>query len=219
MHSNLPSGLVWNSSELPTFMQLGDVDRAFRLRLIIFESVNMLRLSVRSRTIDSHPNLRSHGVVKSTQITEGIASNTIDSITGYLNVRKNARPWASYGSLLLVEVTSHIARLLKNQEGSPTNTTHEVVASIVSAQNCLRAMKMRVSCRAAEKLASVLVNVSRIPTASIPRTINPDFVTANQHNGELIREIGHVDGDTVFEAVTSGFDLDDFWLEDTWTTI
>lgn len=219
LHSNLPPGLMWDPKQLPNQMQLGDVDRSFRLRLLVFETINMLRLfilSIHPSTTNTQVVLGSRGVQQTAQAAEKIAANTMNSLVSYLNVRKHARPWVTYASLLLVEATSRIAPLVKSQEDSPTDATHRVVASIVSAKSCLGAMNLGVSCRAAKRLAAVLDDVSGIFTARIPRTIELDSEKADLGNGEHLWRNGHTERHNSFEGTTPNFDVDEFWLGNLW---
>lgn len=211
LQNNLPPSLEWNYKSLPLSMQLGVVDRMFRLRLIVFETINMLRLLIRSSS-SNETQLEFQQAQESAQITEGIASNTIDSVTSYLRVRQRARPWATYGSLLLVEATSHVALLLKSRRSSPTETTYKLIDSIIQAHDYLESIDIKVSRGAAQRLAAVLDNVSDIFTAFSSNTL--DTIYAPVDFGMVERSCQDDQAQWHDACVAAAPALDEFWSMD-----
>ncbi|KAF9885370.1 hypothetical protein FE257_012987 [Aspergillus nanangensis] len=140
---DLPSSLTWDAKRLPLYIASGECDRAFRLQLIIFERINMLRLIVHSRCSQyagaASTNCEHSTSVHTLGITENMATTVIDSIVDYLTARNGARPWTTYCSMLLAEATTLVTPVVKRQHEA-THTTYEVIASIERAKECLQAL-------------------------------------------------------------------------------
>jgi len=134
----------------------------------------MLRLFMRScpRT-SSIPMLKQN----TTHVAENIASDTIDSAVSYLGLRNQARPWSTYLTLLLVDVSSRVAPIMKRHAANPTMPAYRVILSIVNAQGFLKNLvqnKLSVTGRAAARLDELSVDVNHAFTMAMgpPRPID-----------------------------------------------
>ena len=194
LESSLPPTLLWNPTGLMGLVQTGTTDRYLRLRLIIFEvcmpmivpanhdkltvsqRINVLRLFIRSCP---RADLVPLPYRNAAQQTETIASDTIDSAVGYLSLRKGARPWCTYLTLLLIEVSSRIAPIVRQQARNPRLEAYRVMLSLTSAQDCLKSLagsKLSVTHKALTRLKEISEDVNDAYTAAtaIPKVIDID---------------------------------------------
>ncbi|KAJ9606315.1 hypothetical protein H2200_009276 [Cladophialophora chaetospira] len=174
LERSLPPTLLWSPNGLASMVQAGNSDRFLRLRLIIFERINTLRLFIRSSPRTSTIPLLDW---ETAQTTETIASDTIDSAVGYLSLRNEARPWCTYLTLLLIDISSRIAPIVMRQAKNPTVPAYRVILSMVQAQDCLRNLgksKLRITHKALARLKEISddVNLAFETATSIPRLIS-----------------------------------------------
>lgn len=171
LRDELPPSLVWDASTLPSFMQLGNTDRTFRIRLIVFETINMLRLHLLSGN-DRTPTTMICSPKRSAMVAQDVAADTVFSITSYLQSRLHARPWATYASLLLVQATSCVMPLENSCDLEITSSTYKLFNSIIDAHSCLQCLKLQVSRRAGAKLEVVLAMMTdTLSRASCPNLL------------------------------------------------
>ena len=110
------------------------------------------------------------------EVKETIASDTIDSAVVYLSFRRQARPWCTYLTLLLVDAASRIAPIVKHQAQTPSITTYRTIVSMINARDCLKGpagIKLGVTTRALVRLNQISqdVNIAFSMGAPISRGI------------------------------------------------
>ena len=144
--------------------------------LTISQRVNMLRLFIRSS-----PHMAAIPMLDrdTAHLTETIASDTIDSAVSYLSFRNEARPWCTYLTLLLIDVSSRIAPIVMRHAASPTMSAYRVILSMIHAQDCLRNLgksKLSITRRALARLNEISddANLAYAMAASIPRFTGTD---------------------------------------------
>ncbi|KAJ9654293.1 hypothetical protein H2198_006643 [Neophaeococcomyces mojaviensis] len=176
LRNELPANLLWDPVQLPSLMQLGDVDWNFRMRLIILEVINTLRIRVRirkstQRQIDEEVALMTHTGQQPLRTIDAIASDLMDAVALYLGARKRVRPWSTYGSILLVEVASHVLPLNQKLFAMPHYLTagqRKAISSIMAAHNCLEGIDVKHAAYASEQLSALLQRVYDVSLSTIP---------------------------------------------------
>ncbi len=166
----------------------------------------MLRLFVRSCPRAKFGQLQDRHTA---QLTETIASDTIDSAVGYLSLRNELRPWCTYLTLLLIEVSSRVAPIVKRQAKSPTVTAYRVMLSMVSAQDCLRNLagsKLSITRKALARLNDISEDLNDAYTVAtnIPKSIDI---------GDTVLWSNGKPGSAVVEGAQDVLDIDDWMLD------
>ena len=136
----------------------------------------MLRLFIRSCPRHNILSMQNEGAA---QLSETIASDTIDSAVGYLSLRNQARPWCTYLVLLLLDISSRVAPIVKRQAENPTVPAFRVMWSMINAQDCLRGLarnKLSITHKALTRLNEISegVNVAYTMATSIPMSLDAD---------------------------------------------
>ena len=181
LRNELPAHLLWDSIQLPNMMPLGGVDRLFRMRLIIFEAINMLRIRIRTGKTSRQRMETSTALIVAPEqqplrTIDGIASDLIDAIALYLGCRKRLRPWSTYGSILLIAVASQLLPHLANLVTTPqylNNGQRQAMSSIAMAQKSLRGVEVKHATYASECLSALLQKAYDVSLSKMPMTISP----------------------------------------------
>lgn len=136
----------------------------------------MLRLHIRCRSSDIAP-IPAFQVAPATPSAESIAADIITSICHYFSVRGHSRPWATYGSILMVEAASLVKHSLMTSilNKSAPCTPQLALTSMCAAISCLNRFKMRVCTDASSELASVLSEVQLSIPFTVPLEISSDL--------------------------------------------
>ena len=131
----------------------------------------MLRLSVRSIFVRNRQavtkNLRLFRVSRS---TETLLSSSIDTVVSYLTLRSYARPWSTYASLIIVELSLQATAFIRSR-GTVSDTFNKLIASMGSAQFCMEALgktKLSAAKRASTQLTSMLQELRVLQAQQIP---------------------------------------------------
>lgn len=192
LRNELPASLLWDPVQFPSLVELGDVDRNFRMRLIILEAINTLRIRIRKSTqqhIDEKIALMSHIYQQPLRTIDAIASDLIDAVALYLGARKRARPWSTYGSILLVEVASHILPLTQRLFA----VSHHLIArqrraisSIMAAHDCLKGIDVKHAAHASEQLSALLQHMYHVSLSTVPASILPGIQAHELATSQLL---------------------------------
>lgn len=137
-----------------------------RKRLIAFQRINLLRLSIRRHlwkgrkgesptTSMSHPDF-SHAV----RLCQTVAQETIDAITRYISLRTGARAFGLFSTMSLIECIYNLVAL-PSAPNTVDETPHcdSATASVQKAVRCIQALaqsKVRVAQSAYKVLGSFL---------------------------------------------------------------
>lgn len=175
------------------------------------QRINTLRLLLRCSPRTSIAPTRNQQAV---QLTETLASDIIDSAVGYLSLRNHARPWSTYLTLLLIDISLRVAPVVKLEAKNPTMTAQRVMLSLTNAQDCLRDLtksKLNITRKALARLNEISqdVNCTYALAASVPRLIDNEHALFWSHDEQLEATIASVeDSDPVSDGV---FDASKIW--------
>lgn len=153
----LPPSLKWNAGYLPSSIKAGDIDRACRFKIIVFEvrahpqhkhrsiqkltsskATNVLRLSIRSSWLYHSSNIdHISDYEDAARFTETLTASLMNAIVTYLTLRNYARPWSTYASGLLVQLSSRVAPILRSRNAL-SETSFSLIASMSNAQACMQ---------------------------------------------------------------------------------
>lgn len=154
----------------------------------------MLRVSVRSTWLRRGRSTRlSNDFEKTAQMTETLTSSAMDAIVTYLVLRSFARPWSTYASYLLVQLSSQIAPIVKARN-VVADSSCRVIASMSNAHSCMQELatiKLSAAKRASRQLMPMLeglyllmpTSTARLPTA--PRIMPPHEEEHNEYHPVL----------------------------------
>ncbi|KEF59856.1 uncharacterized protein A1O9_04704 [Exophiala aquamarina CBS 119918] len=213
IQNTLPNALSWNTGILPNLIEAGDMDRACRFKVIVFEAINVLRLAVRCSWLRYGQNVTQNSDYEGTaQMAETLTSSVMNTIVTYLTLRNYARPWSTYASSLLVQLSSQVAPILRARSAF-VDSSCGVIASISNAQACMQELagiKLFAAKAASTKLTVMLEDLHFPILGSIPRllcapnAILPDNDVDNAT--QILRNWGDsLDGasDTIWENMFS----------------
>lgn len=233
---DLPSSLRWNTQKTPTLISPGSQDMSLRLQMIIFEVctydiISRINHSGRTNRVKRVGMLRLHLHFQIAQTNkrqfarndqwhtagaaQDIAAATINSVSAYLAARNDIRPWSTYGSIILVEVSKSIALVVKAQT-VPKNATSMVMSSIIRAHKCLQRMvKMKIEAAeiGTQQLGSLLDDLA--DHCSNPFAQSLSFEGISEDNGFLHDQHKHHD-DSGVDHYNTHWGLEEFWLGDDW---
>lgn len=192
----LPVSLRWNTGYLPNSIKAGEMDRACRFKVIVFEVradpfsqhqyrsgcelikfkvTNELRLLVRCSVLSHGRNITQGRDYEDTaQMTETLASSVINAIVTYLSLRNCARPWSTYASRLILHLSLRVAPILMARN-APADTSCRVIVSMSNAKACMQklaAAKLFAAKKAYTQLDVILERLHLPIFESIPRLLN-----------------------------------------------
>ncbi|KIX00581.1 uncharacterized protein Z518_09646 [Rhinocladiella mackenziei CBS 650.93] len=219
--NDLPASLRWDATSLPCSILPGDMDRTYRLKVIVYE--------VRKRPLfppfPDNSNAKNgpcqaitqgSRYERTVQMTETLASSAMDAIVTYLTLRNYARPWSTYASILLVQLSSRISPFVKSRN-SLTDTSCRVIASINNAHFCMEELanaRLSAAKRASSRLTLVLEELLLLCSTGIPELFTaPDTMLVH------LSELRDQDSCSTTAINRSGIDFDDVSVDPFWENL
>ena len=106
-------------------------------------------------------------------MAETLTSSVMNVIVTYLRLRNYARPWSTYASCVLVQLSSQVAPILKAREAL-ADTSCQVIASMSNAQACMQELatiKLFAAKKASTSLSFTLEGLHLPMPRNIPRLL------------------------------------------------